>query len=85
MNFAVQADHKEKIKENEKIDKYLALTRELEKLINVKVTVIPIVVGALGTVPKSLKMKLRELEIRGRIDTIQTTEYKDQFRHSAES
>ena len=37
------------------------------------VTVIPVVVGVLGTVPKDLERRIEELEIRGRIDTIQTT------------
>ena len=40
-----------------------------------RVTVIPIVVGALGSVPKGLVKKQEELEIRGRIKTIQTTEF----------
>ena len=34
-------------------------------------TVILIVVGALGTVPNSLKRELKQLEIRGRIKIIQ--------------
>ena len=38
-----------------------------------KVKVIPIVVGALGTVQKSLEKRLKNLEIRGRIETIQNT------------
>ena len=38
------------------------------------VTVIPIAVGELGTVPKSLGKRLEEGEIRGRIETIQTTD-----------
>ena len=38
-----------------------------------KVTVIPIVIGALGTVTKGLIQRLEELEIRGRMDAIQTT------------
>ena len=38
-----------------------------------KVTVIPIVIGALGTAPKGLERGLEELEIRGRIETVQTT------------
>ena len=38
-----------------------------------KVTVIPIVFGALGIVPKGLGKRLGELEIRGRIETILTT------------
>ena len=40
-------------------DKYLDLTRELKKLWIMKVTMIPIVVGALGTIPNE------DLEIRG--------------------
>ena len=39
---------------------------------NIKITVIPIIVGALGIVPKDLEKRLEELKIRGRIDTIQT-------------
>ena len=38
---------------------------------NMKVTVIPTVVGALGTVPKNLEMKGNDLEIRRIIKTIQ--------------
>ena len=41
-----------KIKENEKRDKYLDLAKELKKLQNMEVTVIPIVIGALRTIPK---------------------------------
>ena len=38
-----------------------------------KVTVIPIVVGALGMIHKSFEKRLDELEIRGRIETILIT------------
>ena len=41
-----------KLKEYEKRDKYLDLARELKKLWNMKVTIIPIVIGAFGTVTK---------------------------------
>ena len=43
-----------KLKEHEKRDKYLDLARELKKLWNMKVSIIPIVIGALGTVTKEL-------------------------------
>ena len=65
MNFAVTADHWVKLKGNEKKDKYLELARELKKLGNIKVTMIPIVIGALGTVTKGLIKGLVDLEIRG--------------------
>ena len=73
-DFAVQADHSVKIKESEKINKYLGLANELKKMWNMWVIVMPIVVGALGTVPKVLKRGLEQLKIRGRIKTIQTTD-----------
>ena len=52
MNFAVPADYRVKLKESEDKNKYLDLARELKKLWNMKVTVIPILIGALGTVTK---------------------------------
>jgi len=55
------------------MDKYLDLARELKKLWNMKYKVIPIVVGVLGTVPIKLEKRLEDLEIRGRIETIQNT------------
>ena len=39
---------------------------------NMKVTVIPIVINALGTVTKGLVQRLDDLEIREREETIQT-------------
>ena len=38
-----------------------------------KVTIIPIVIGAFGTVTKGLLKELEELEVVGRVETIQTT------------
>ena len=54
VDFAVPADHKIKLKECEKRDKYLDLARELKKLWNMKVTIITIVIGTFGAVTKGL-------------------------------
>ena len=70
MDFAAPADHRVKMKENEKIDEYFDLIRELKMLWNMKVTVIPIVVGALGTVPKCPEKRRCEVKISGRIKNI---------------
>ena len=70
VDFAVPVDHKEKIKENVKRDKYLVFSSELEKLWNMKV--LPIVIGTLGMVYKVLEREQEQLEIRGRAETIQT-------------
>ena len=73
VDFAVLADHRINLKESEKKDKYLDLARELKKLWNMKVTIVPIVIGALGTITKGLLKGLEDLEIGGRLETIQTT------------
>ena len=58
MDFAVLADHQAKIKGSKRRDKYLELTRELRKQWNMRVTVIVILVGSLGTAPKGLESGL---------------------------
>ena len=65
VDFAVPADHRIKSKECEKKDKYLDLARELKKLWNMKVTIVPIVIGAFRTVIKGLLKGLGELEVGG--------------------
>ena len=71
MDFATTADHRVKLKESEKIDKHLDLARELKKLWKMKVTVITIVIGVLGIVTKGLVQGHEELDISGRVETIQ--------------
>ena len=64
-----------KITEMEKKNKYLDLTKELKKLLNMRVTVIPIVVGVLEMVPEDLERRLKERYIRERIQTIKITSF----------
>ena len=54
-------------------DKYLDLASELKKQRSIKVTVIPIVIGAHGTITKGLLQGQEHLEIRERMEIIQTT------------
>ena len=72
VDFALSADHRIKLKECEKRDKYFDLARELKKLWNMKVTIISIVIGAFGTVIKGLLKGLENLEVGSRVETIQT-------------
>ena len=48
VNFAISADHKMKLKDSEKSDKYLDLARELK----MSMTVMPVEIGSLGTILK---------------------------------
>ena len=73
MDFAVPADHRIKLKECEKKNKYVDLARELKKLWNMKVTIVPIVISAFGTITKGLLKGLEDLEVGGRVETIQMT------------
>ena len=52
VDFAVPADHRIKMKEYEKKDKYFDFVGELKNLWNM--TIVPIVIGAVGTVTKGL-------------------------------
>ena len=53
-DFVIPADHRTKINESKKRDKYIDLARELKKVWNMKVTVIEIVVGESGTISRVL-------------------------------
>ena len=69
VDFAVPADHRIKLKECRKRD----LAREMKKLRNMKVTIVPIVIGAFGILTKGLLKGLEDLEVGDRVETIQTT------------
>ena len=58
---------------NHNDNKYLDFARELKKLWNMNVAIIPIVIGAFGTATKGLLKRLENLEVGGRVETIQTT------------
>ncbi len=60
VDFAIPAAHRIKLKECEKKDKFLNLARKLKKLWNMKVKIIPFVIGSFGTVTKGL---LKGLEV----------------------
>ena len=52
---------KKKKKRKKKKDKYRNLRIELRRLWNKPVEIVPIFIGVLGTIPKSLKRNLEEL------------------------
>lgn len=52
---------------------YVAVLVDHRKKKKAKLTVVPIIIGIIGSVPKSVTKRLEELEINGKIRTIQTT------------
>ena len=55
IDVACPEDERVKEKEDEKIVKYQDLARELRKIWNMEVEIIPIVIGKLGTIPTRSK------------------------------
>ena len=70
-DVAIPGDARVQQKEAEKIEKYSDLRRKLQRLRKVKAKVVPIVVGALGTVSKSLTGYLNEIGVSTKIQVIQ--------------
>ena len=71
IDFAIPYDSRVNSKEVEKIEKYQDLAREIKKLWGMRVIVIPIVIGTLGTTPKKLKKRLEDIGIETRVTELQ--------------
>ena len=63
IDFAVPGDSRIEEKEKDKAEKYQDLGRELQKIWNVKVKIIPLVVGSLGGIPKQFDNRVKQIGI----------------------
>ena len=70
-DVAIPYDTRVDNKEVKKIEKYLDLVRELKRVWNMKVTVVPLVVAALGTPAKALEKRLKGIGIETKITDLQ--------------
>ena len=70
VGIAVSGDLRVKNKINEKIEMYGDLCRELERLSEVRCSVVPAVVGALGTIPTQLTFYMTILDSGISVETI---------------
>ena len=61
IDFVVPGDSRIEEKEKDKIEKYQDLGRELQKIWNVKVKIIPLVVGSLGAICKQFGNRLKQI------------------------
>ena len=73
IDFAVPGDSRIAEKEKDKREKYQDLRRELQKIWNVKVKIIPLVVGSLGAIPKQYGNRLKEIGITAGTAQVQKT------------
>ena len=63
IDFAVPGDSRIEEKEKDKREKYQDLGRELQKIWNVKVKIIPLVMSSLGAIPKQFGNRLKQIGI----------------------
>ena len=73
IDFAVPADSRIEEKEKDKIEKYQDLARELQKIWNVKVKIIPLLVGTLGALPNQFGNRLKQIGITAGTAQVQKT------------
>ena len=71
IDFACPCDRRVDTKELEKIEHYQDLARQLRNIWNMKVSVIPLVIGALGTTPIKLRNWLKKIGIETQITELQ--------------
>ena len=73
MDFAVPGDSRIEEKEKDKIEKLQELGRKLQKIGNVKVKMIPLVVGSFGAMPKQFGNRLKQIGIPAGTAKVQKT------------
>ena len=73
IDFGVPGDSRIEEKEKDKIEKYQSLGRELQKIWNVKVKIIPLVVSSLGAIPKQFGNRLKQVGITAGTAQVQKT------------
>ena len=80
IDFAVPGDSRieedsrsSRIEKKDNIEKYQDLGRELQKIWNIKVKIIPLVVGSLGAIPKQFGNRLKQIGITVGTAQIQKT------------
>ena len=74
IDIAVPADVRVEEKEREKVEKYQDLKREIGRLWNLKkVEVVPVVIGALGSVTKEFDRWIEKLGITFNVGVVQKT------------
>ena len=73
VEFTVPADHRIEISQQRKIKNYPDLKRELQKMWNLKISIMSVVIGTLRTIPNSLEKHLNKLKVDVKIFQMQTS------------
>ena len=82
IDVAIPSDDRVKDKELEKVEKYQLLKDEITKVWHMgKVIVVPVVIGALGTVSVNFKKYMKQIGVKGSLEVIQKTALLGQQRY----
>ena len=74
IDVACPFDTRVSAKEKEKIDKYQDLKREITRIWKcAEVVVVPVIIGALGTLPKGIRTWLNAIDMEEELDLLQRT------------
>ena len=73
IDVAIPADRNVVQKEAEKKLKYKSLCIEIQRMLNLKCTIVPVIIGATGIVTRSLKKNLETIPVKHSIDSLQKT------------
>ena len=73
IDFAVPGESGIEEKEKDNIEKYQDLGRELQNIWNIKVKIIPLVVGFLDAIPKQFGNRLKQISITAGTVQVQKT------------
>ena len=71
IDVANPGDHNLERKKTEKLDNYAELRVEVARMWNKETMVIPVIIGALGSIPKDLHKFLNKLDIEYELDVLQ--------------
>ena len=74
IDFRVSGDSKFEEKEKENIEKYQDQRMKLQKIWNVRLMIIPLVVASLGAIPKQFGNRLKQIGVTAEIGQVQKTE-----------
>ena len=71
--MAIPADRNVVQKEEEKKLKYKSLSREIQRMWNLKYTIVPVIIGATGIATRSLRKNVETVAGKQSIDSLQKT------------
>ena len=74
IDFRVSGDSRFEEREKEKIEKYQDQRMKLQKIWNVRLMIISLVLASLGAIPKQFGNRLKEIGVTAEIGQVQKTE-----------